>query len=53
MSELTARPTAAYPFPSTTVTVVCLFCLIGLIISAAVVRLIPAEDFGWVLSHIE
>jgi hypothetical protein len=41
------------PVPSTSVTVVCLFCLLGLAITAAIVSMTPLEDISWVLSHIE
>jgi hypothetical protein len=54
MSELVARSTKIDPlFPPTPLTVVCLFCLLGLVITAAIVSMIPPEDISWVLSHIE
>ena len=54
MSELVARSSAAYPlFPSGSATVVCLFCLVGLAVSAAIAPLIPAGELSWVLAHIE
>ena len=30
-----------------------LFCLIGLAISVIVIPYIPAEDFGWIVAHLE
>jgi hypothetical protein len=54
MSELVARSNAAYPLlPSRSVTIVCLFCLLGLAITVAIAPVIPAGDLGWALSHIE
>jgi hypothetical protein len=54
MSELVARSAAtSSPFPSTSVTVVCLFCLLGLVVTAAIIPMIPPEQLSWVLSHIE
>ena len=54
MSDLAARSRKIYlPVPSTSITVVCLFCLLGLVITAAIVPMIPLEDISWVLSHIE
>ncbi len=56
MSELAApaRFSATSPrFPSTSVTVVCLFCLLGLVVTAAIIPLIPPEQLSWVLAHIE
>ena len=51
MSHLAARSSKTYPlFPSSSFTVVCLFCLLGLVITAAIV---PTEDISWVFSHIE
>jgi hypothetical protein len=54
MSELVARSSAAYPLlPSTSVTIVCLFGLLGLAVSAAIAPLVSAGDLSWVLSHME
>jgi uncharacterized membrane protein len=54
MSDLAARSRKIHlPVPSTSITVVCLFCLLGLVITAAIVPMIPLEDISWVLSHIE
>jgi len=54
MSELAAHSSATSPrFPSTAVTVVCLFCLLGLVVSAAIIPMIPPEHLNWVLAHIE
>ena len=54
MSHLAARSSKTYPlFPSSSFTVVGLFCLLGLVITAAMVPMIPPEDISWVLSHIE
>jgi hypothetical protein len=30
-----------------------LFCLVGLAISMIVIPYIPAEDFGWIVAHLE
>jgi hypothetical protein len=50
MSHLAARSSKTYPlFPSSSFTVVCLFCLLGLVITAAIVPMIPPEDISWVL----
>jgi hypothetical protein len=54
MSGLAARSRKIHlPVPSTSMTVVCLFCLLGLIVTVAIVPMIPLEDLNWVLSHIE
>jgi hypothetical protein len=54
MSEPAAHSSASNPkFPSTSATVVCLFCLLGLAVTAAFVPMIPPSDLNWVLSHIE
>jgi hypothetical protein len=54
MSVLVARYRKIYfPVPSTSLTVVCLFCLLGLAITAAIVPMFPLEDISWALSHIE
>jgi hypothetical protein len=54
MSELVARSSAAYPLlPPSSVTVVCLFCLLGLAVTVAVAPLYPVGELGWALSHIE
>ena len=64
MSELAVHPTTARPGrtrPSTShpqilptsVTVVSLFCLLGLAITAALLPLFAPEEISWVLSHIE
>ena len=54
MSDLAARSRKIHlPVPSTSITVVCLFCLLGLVITAAIVPMVPLEDISWVLSHIE
>jgi hypothetical protein len=38
---------------STSLAAVCLFCLLGLAISVAVLPHIPVEDVGWVIAHLE
>ena len=54
MSELVVRPRKIYfPAPSTYIAVAFLFSLLGLVITAAIVPMIPSEDIHWVLSHIE
>ena len=54
MSDLVVRPRKIYfPAPSTSIAVVFLFSLLGLVITAAVVPMIPSADISWVLSHIE
>jgi hypothetical protein len=54
MSDLAVRSRKTYLLlPSASLTVVCLFCLLGLVIAAAIVPMIPPDDISWVLSHIE
>jgi hypothetical protein len=54
MSELVVRSRKNYfPAPSTYIAVAYLFSLLGLVITAAIVPMIPSEDIHWVLSHIE
>jgi hypothetical protein len=49
-----AAPTeAAPPIQSSSLAAVGLFCLIGLAISVIVISSIPAEDFGWIVAHLE
>ena len=38
---------------STHFTVVCLFCLLGLALAAALIPMIAPETLNWTLSHIE
>src|SRR6266516_4526476 len=46
------RPSTSYPqILSTSVTVVSLFCLLGLAITAALLPLFAPEEMSWVLSH--
>ena len=52
MSDLAARFVYA-PLLSTGLKVVCLFCVIGLVLSAVVIPLIAPEYLTWVLAHIE
>src|SRR5262245_61823659 len=52
MSDLAARFVYS-PLLSTTFKVVCLFCVLGLVLSAAIVPMIAPEYMAWVLSHIE
>jgi hypothetical protein len=33
--------------------VVCLFCLLGLALAAALIPMLAPEDLTWVLSHVE
>ena len=32
---------------------VCLFCLLGLAVSTALIPHFPPDDFTWILAHIE
>jgi hypothetical protein len=52
MSDLAARFVYS-PLLSTPFKVVCLFCVLGLVLSAAIVPMIAPEHLAWVLSHIE
>src|SRR5215472_14006012 len=52
MSDLAARFVYS-PLLSTPFKVVCLFCVLGLVLSAAIVPMIAPEYMAWVLSHIE
>jgi hypothetical protein len=52
MSDLAARFIYS-PLLSTPFKVVCLFCLLGLLLSAVIVPMIAPEHLVWVLSHIE
>ena len=54
MSDFVARPHAAYALlVSTDFKVVCLFCLLGLALAAALVPMIAPETLNWTFSHIE
>jgi hypothetical protein len=52
MSDLAARFVYS-PLLSTAFKVVCLFCVLGLALSIAIVPMIAPEYLAWVLSHIE
>jgi hypothetical protein len=52
MSDLAARFVYA-PLLSTPFKVVCLFCVLGLALSAVIIPMIAPEHLTWVLSHIE
>jgi hypothetical protein len=52
MSDLAAR-FAYSPLLSTAFKAVCLFCVLGLALSVAIVPMIAPEYLAWVLSHIE
>jgi hypothetical protein len=52
MSDLAARFVYS-PLLSTAFKVVCLFCVLGLALSVAIVPMIAPEYLAWVLSHIE
>jgi hypothetical protein len=52
MSDLAARFVYS-PLLTTAFKVVCLFCVLGLALSVAIVPLIAPEYLAWVLSHIE
>jgi hypothetical protein len=54
MSDLVVRASAAYwPSLSTACKVVCLFSLLGLALTAAMLPMIAPEELTWVLSRIE
>jgi hypothetical protein len=54
MSDLVARPHPTYSLLiSTHFKVVCLFCLLGLALAAALVPMHAPDDLNWVLSHLE
>ena len=54
MADLVARSRPAYSLPiSNHFKVVCLFCLLGLALAAALVPMIAPETLNWTLSHIE
>jgi len=52
MTDLAARLVYS-PLLSTAFKVVCLFCVLGLALSVAIVPVIAPEYLAWVLSHIE
>jgi hypothetical protein len=52
VSDLAARFVYS-PLLSTAFKVVCLFCVLGLALSIAIVPMIAPEYLAWVLSHIE
>src|SRR5262249_32600617 len=52
MSDLAVRFVYS-PLVSTGLKVLCLFCVLGLALSAVIVPLIASEHLTWVLSHIE
>jgi hypothetical protein len=52
MSDLAVRFVYS-PLVSTGLKVVCLFCVLGLALSAVIVPLIAPEHLTWVLSHME
>ncbi len=54
MSDLAARSSKTIsPVPFDLLHGRMLFCLLGLVITAAIVPMIPPQDISWVLSHIE
>jgi hypothetical protein len=54
MSDLVARSRPAHSLlVSSDFKVVCLFCLLGLALAAALVPMIAPETLNWTLSHIE
>ena len=54
MSDFVVRSRALYRLvPSTSFKVVCLFSLLGLTTSAALLALIAPDRVAWILSHIE
>ena len=52
MSDLAARFAYA-PLLSTSLKVVCLFCVLGLALSAVIIPMIAPDYLIWVLAHIE
>jgi hypothetical protein len=52
MSDLAAR-FIYVPLLSTPFKVVCLFCVLGLALSVAIIPMIAPEHMAWVLAHIE
>jgi hypothetical protein len=52
MSDLAARFVYS-PLVPTALKVVCLFCVLGLALSIAIIQMIAPEDLAWVLAHIE
>jgi hypothetical protein len=52
MSDLAARFVYS-PLLSTPFKVVCLFCVLGLVLSAVIIPMIAPEYLTWVLSQIE
>jgi hypothetical protein len=52
MSDLAARFVYS-PLVSTALKVVCLFCVLGLALSIAIIPMIAPEHLAWVLAHIE
>jgi hypothetical protein len=54
MSDLVARSHPAHLLLiSTHLKVVCLFCLLGLALTVAIIPMIAPESTNWVLSHLE
>jgi hypothetical protein len=54
MADLVARSRPSYSLPiSNHFKVVCLFCLLGLVLTAALVPMIAPETLNWTLAHIE
>jgi hypothetical protein len=55
MQSSYAAPNQVSPPPilSPSLLAMCLFCLIGLAISAAVIPHLPPEGFGWTVAHLE
>jgi hypothetical protein len=52
MSDLAARFVYS-PLVSTAFKAVCLFCVLGLVLSIAIIPMIAPEHLAWVLAHIE
>ncbi len=55
MQSTYAVPTEVSPLLITSASLVAvgLFCLLGLAISVVAIPYVPAEDFSWVLAHLE
>jgi hypothetical protein len=54
MSHVATSPNRIYSFEfSNGFEPICLFCLLGLLLSAAILPLVPAEQLSWLMLHIE
>jgi hypothetical protein len=54
MSDLAVRWSATHwPRVSISLKVVCLLCILGLVVTVAILPLIAPAELNWVLSHLE